>query len=390
MHILILPSWYPESSKSIKGVFFRDQAIALQKFGHKVGVISPQLKSLNKIFKLDHIKKLPFFENDNGILTYRIQRYAMLPKIPYGNYWIFKSIAEKILERYIEDNGLPDIIHGHSAIYGGVVAMEIADRLKIPYVITEHNTGFVRKAFAHWQLKIAENSFANADSCIAVSPNLGELISKEMPESNIEWKWIPNVVADRFIVKKTLKKDKSKIRFLNVGLMTEKKGQGDLLIAFKKVIDSGVSAELLIAGDGPLRSNLEKKAESLQIENYVNFLGMVKPEKLPDLYEDVNFMILSSHYETFGVVVAESLMAGVPAIATRCGGPECIIQDGDGVLVARKDPDALAKGILKVIANKDLYDPLQISKNASARFSGHVVAKKLTNVYSDLLKKFYV
>ncbi|MFX4528015.1 glycosyltransferase family 4 protein, partial [Acinetobacter baumannii] len=71
MHILILPSWYPNFKGDINGSFFREQALALKENGNKVGVIYPQIRSLRDI-KGIFIK--PYgchVENDDGVLTLR-------------------------------------------------------------------------------------------------------------------------------------------------------------------------------------------------------------------------------------------------------------------------------------------------------------------------------
>jgi len=386
MHILIVPSWYPEDSSDVSGVFFRDQALALFKYGHKVGVIAPILKSLRGVLKSNNQKRSPLFENDEGIPTYRLHKYAALPRVPFGNYWIFRYAAKRLLKQYVTENGVPDVIHAHSVIYAGIVAEEMGRQMGVPVVITEHSSNFARKLFSPWQLKMAERSYAKAGACIAVSPELGRLISAQMPLAKISWNWIPNVVADRFNKKTTSTCIRGGIRFLNLSLMTKNKGLGDLLCAFKKIADSDVSAELWLGGDGPSRSQLEKQAEDLGLKDRVTFLGMVSPDKVPDLFEQVNIMVISSHYETFGVVAAEALMAGVPVVATRCGGPECIIQKDDGILVSVSDPVDLCRGMLAVAKNIEDFSSNDISQRAYSRFSGEVIAQELTNIYDDLFR----
>ncbi|MDA9366604.1 glycosyltransferase [Pseudomonadales bacterium] len=385
MHILIIPSSYPEDPSGVSGVFFRDQALALYKYGHKVGVISPKLKSLRGVMKFYNQKEPPLFENDEGILTYRLHKYAVLPRVPFGNYWIFRYTAKKLIKQYVTANGMPDIIHAHSVIYAGIVAEEMGRQMDVPVVITEHSTGFARKLYASWQLNMAERTYVKAGACIAVSPELGRLISAQMPLAKISWQWVPNVVADRFNKKKTATY-RGGIRFLNLSLMTKKKGLSDLLCAFKKITDSDISAELWLGGDGPLRKQLEKQVEDLGLKNRVTFLGMVSPDEVPGLFEQVNIMVISSHYETFGVVAAEALMAGVPVVATRCGGPECIVQKNDGILVSPNDPVDLCHGMLTVARNIEDFSANEISERAFSRFSGEVIAQELTHIYDDLVR----
>lgn len=386
MHILILPSWYPKNSKDVSGVFFRDQALALQRYGHRVGVIAPLMRSMRKLLDTDESKSLLRYEDDGGVNTYRKDVLAILPRVPYGNYKIYKNAARTLLKRYIKDQGKPDIIHAHSAIFAGAAAEELSKEFSIPFVLTEHSTGFARKIYSSWQLKLAKKAIQESKSCIAVSPSLADLISKQFQENKTKWLWVPNVVADRFEGPKTNEREGRPLRFLNLALMTEKKGQLDLIRAFVELINKGTRAELWFGGDGPIRVQLEDMVKSSGISESVHFLGIVPPDEVPGLLTQVDVMVVSSHYETFGVVAAEALMAGIPVIATRCGGPECIVESGDGLLVEPRNPESLATAMLKIAQTIGHYDPKIISERARKRFSGPAIANQLTRIYEDIMR----
>jgi glycosyltransferase involved in cell wall biosynthesis len=385
MHILLLPSWYPKTPKDVGGVFFRDQALALHNYGYKVGVIAPFLRSLRTVGKSNSEAALPEYENDNGIHTYRKEVFTVLPRVPYGNYWLFKYAARALLKRYIKENGKPDILHAHAAVFGGAAGAELAEEFDIPLVLTEHSSGFARGVYKNWQLKLTETAIDCARTCIAVSPSLGTLLTEQFPLSDGKWKWIPNVVADRFSAPVESLKKQRPVRFLNLALMTENKGQRDLLEAFVMLVNGGVDAELWLAGDGPIRAELEALAESSGVLDRVKFLGLVAPGDVPGLLGKVDVMVVSSHYETFGVVAAEALMAGLPVIATRCGGPECIVEDGDGLLVSPKQPAELGKAMMQLAENLLDYNPVLIADRAKARFSGTAVAARLTSEYKKVM-----
>lgn len=387
MHILLLPSWYPKNRNDVSGVFFRDQAIALYNHGHKVGVIAPQLRSLRTLLTQSSGTRLKTFENDRGIPTYRKELLALAPRVPYGNYWLYKQVARRLMQQYIIENGKPDILHAHAAIYGGAAGVELSRELQIPLVLTEHSTGFARGIYKKWQLNLAKKAIEASSLCISVSPALGDLLTKQFSTINSRWKWIPNVVADRFenLANKTA--GERPIRFLNLALMTKKKGQLDLIQAFSELIKIGMSAELWLAGDGPERHNLELITKNLGIDKKVRFMGLVRPSNIPKLMTEVDIMVISSHYETFGVVAIEALMAGLPVIATRCGGPECILEVGDGLLVPPRQPAALSDAMLQVGKNLANYDPVVIAKRARERFSSEVIACRLVKEYESVLPK---
>jgi glycosyltransferase involved in cell wall biosynthesis len=146
-----------------------------------------------------------------------------------------------------------------------------------------------------------------------------------------------------------------------------------------------MNAELWLAGDCPMRPRLEQMAKKSGVADKIRFLGLVGPDKVPDLLSQIDIMIVSSHYETFGVVAAEALMAGVPVVATRCGGPECIVQEGDGLLVPSRQPDKLQDAMRQVSERLTEYDPIAIAERASARFSGDAVASSLTREYASII-----
>lgn len=385
MHILLMPSWYPDNANDVKGVFFRDQALALVNHGHTVGVIAPELRSVRTLIGGQKKQRMSGFEVDQGLLTYRKEIMAGLPRVPYGNYLLLKTATRKLFAEYILTHGRPDIIHAHVAVFAGAIAVEFGKDHGIPVVLTEHSTAFARDAYQSWQLTLAAKAFSGAAACIAVSPSFGKLLSEKFPSLSVEWLWIPNVVADRFNSSRRYEVSPRALRFLNLALMTEKKGQFDLIKAFKEVDLSGLDAELWLAGDGPIRRSLQSLVVRLGIEDKVHFLGTVTPENVPKLLYEVDCMVVSSHYETFGVVAAEALMAGLPVVATQCGGPECIVGDGDGVLVKPRDPDGLAAAMLQVGNSIGDFDANSIAERARSRFSGSAIAKRLSQVYEQVL-----
>jgi len=385
MHICLLPSWYPDDVKGVRGVFFRDQALALRVFGHKVGVVAVGMRSLKTLGR--RLRK-ESRGDDEGIPTYRAEVWAALPRVPYGNYWLWRRVARRLFARYVREQGRPDVIHAHASIYAGAAAAELGREYGIPVVLTEHSTGFARRIYRPWQWRLAAAAAEGAARRIAVSPGLGELLRRELVTQRKEWIWVPNVVAERFMGGTRRERERrSSVRFLNLALMTPKKGQADLLIAFAQAFGGQNGFELWLGGDGPIRSQLEARARELGLEGQVRFLGRVEPDVVPALLGEVDVMVIASHYETFGVVAAEALMAGRPVVATRCGGPECIVGEDDGLLVEPRAPDQLAQALRRISDRLDEYPANALAQRARARFGGAAVAKELTAIYEDVIRE---
>ena len=112
--------------------------------------------------------------------------------------------------------------------------------------------------------------------------------------------------------------------FLYVGRLERLKGVQDLVRLFEDVTD----ADLLIAGEGSLRSTLEEMARSLP---HVKFLGGVHPARLGDLYRRaVALLVPSLCYETFGLTAAEAMSHGTPVIVRRLGALAEIVEESGG------------------------------------------------------------
>lgn len=105
---------------------------------------------------------------------------------------------------------------------------------------------------------------------------------------------------------------------------------------------------LYIAGEAPKPAFIEQ-VKRLGIESRVKFLGAVKYDDLPSLYRRASLFVLSSLQEGLGIVILEAMASGVPVIATRCGGPEMMIADGEnGLLTENGNAAALAEKMVQV------------------------------------------
>lgn len=385
MRILILPSWYPNNDQDTNGVFFRDQAIALARAGHEVSVLAIKLRSLRTLLNID-ADEYQAYENDEDVKTYRKQVWAALPRIPYGNYFLAKLATIRLFKHFVKQHGLPDIIHVHSLFYAGIIAAELGKKFDIPVILTEHSSGFARGLFKKWQLKQASTAVRNIAYRIAVSEPFANLLEHKL---SCEWHYLPNIVAERFTssILPRSKSKNSKPVLLNLALMTPNKGQKSLLKAVSLLKKRGVKTELWLAGDGPIRFELESYTNELGLNNQVKFLGMINPTEVPELMAKAELLVVSSDYETFGVVAAEALMLGKPVVATKCGGPESIIKEGDGLLVPPGDPSALADGLQEVLDSLSNFDSAQIALHARERFSSEAIAARLTEIYVEALEE---
>jgi glycosyltransferase involved in cell wall biosynthesis len=144
-----------------------------------------------------------------------------------------------------------------------------------------------------------------------------------------------------------------------VGNVRATKGYTTLLEAARLCADSMPSLRFVIAGDtsGRTYPPLEQLREQLRLQDHVQFLGL--RSDVPRVLANYDLYVLSSDTEGFSIALVEAMAAGLPAIATRSGGPETILEDGrTGVLVPPKDPQALARAILRMVNDPALRERL--------------------------------
>lgn len=135
--------------------------------------------------------------------------------------------------------------------------------------------------------------------------------------------------------------------------MAEQKRHDLLLRAWAQVAGDPV---LLLAGGGPLRSQLEALARELGIADRVRFLGVRRD--VPALLAAADVTVLASDWEGLPISLLESMAAGVPVVATDVDGVGEAMADGGGRLVPRRNPEALAKALQELLTEAELRKEL--------------------------------
>jgi len=128
-----------------------------------------------------------------------------------------------------------------------------------------------------------------------------------------------------------------------------------LLHAAKMLFSRNDSIDLVLAGDGPLRQQLESLAAALGIEKRTRFLGSKGAADIVQLLHGCEIFVLPSREEPFGIVIIEAMACKKPIVATTVGGiPEIIEHESSGILVAPENPNALVEGLQRVLTDRNL------------------------------------
>lgn len=144
-------------------------------------------------------------------------------------------------------------------------------------------------------------------------------------------------------------------RVLTVGRLAGVKGQAVLLEALAQLAARGRRVELTVAGDGPERERLERRAAELGVADRVEFLGSVGQDRVADLYAQADVFCTSSFAEGVPTVLMEAMASGLPTVATRIMGIPELVEDGaTGLLVPPGRADALADALERLADDPEL------------------------------------
>ncbi|MFZ1746724.1 MAG: glycosyltransferase family 4 protein [Nitrospirales bacterium] len=135
-----------------------------------------------------------------------------------------------------------------------------------------------------------------------------------------------------------------------VGRLEYEKGHRVAIAAMRKIVDVIPGARLQIVGAGSLDQELRNQVVALGLSDHVEFAGY--RTQICEIMSHMDLLVIPSYNEAFGLVVLESIAAGVPLLGSRSGAFPRILDNGKyGTLVDPSDPDALAEAAIEIIAN---------------------------------------
>jgi glycosyltransferase involved in cell wall biosynthesis len=148
------------------------------------------------------------------------------------------------------------------------------------------------------------------------------------------------------------KEFKGKVNIISVAAFRYQKDQKTIIRAMKLLPDE---YHLYLVGGGDLQHNCEDLATELNITSRIHFLGV--RTDVPSLLKESDMVVMSSHWEGFGLAAAEGMAAGKPVIASDVDGLREVVL-GAGVLFPHEDAKSLADEISKLASNRNYYNEI--------------------------------
>lgn len=266
----------------------------------------------------------------------------------------------------------PDLVHGHmvrASYMGGRAARGCGAAM----VTTMHNYATL-------------SYYRRVDHFIATTQALGEYLrGRGIDAAAVSVLPYFTLVEPRQAV--TEPRDPQVVVFVAVGRFVHKKGFDVLLSAFRRLLDSGVPARLLLGGDGPQRGTLEKQARQLGLERAVKLTGWV--DEVPTLFDRGDVFVLPSRDEPFGIVTLEAMACGLPVVTTRTHGPSEVLDESTAWFAGIDEVDTLTEAMRQAAADPE--GRAERARTASRVFHEQyhpdVVVDRITALYTQVVDR---
>ena len=383
MYILIVARGYPSFRYKLNGLFEYDQARALARAGHKVVYAAVDLRSIRHPRKWGRES----FSKD-GVCVEAMN----LPAGRIAPHFLHEINKKALLRLYrgIEKKfGRPDVVHAHF-IRMSYAALELCEKENLPLVGTEHFSAFNQEDISARIRNWGRYTYPRLDRVIAVSSHLATSLQEKFL---IDPLVIPNVVdTEVFSLDKEgdRNEEEGTFTFISTGRLSEEKRMDWLILAFHEAFDEKEQMRLVIFGDGPQKERLKKKIVDLGEKDRIFLRGVAERQEIAEKMKKSQAFVLASRGETFGLAYIEALAAGLPVIASRCGGPEDFIHEQNGIILKEDTPRALKEALFDMANNIGRYDREAISREVSDKFSSGAIAAQLGEVYAQVVAEHKV
>jgi phosphatidylinositol alpha-mannosyltransferase len=275
-------------------------------------------------------------------------------------------------------------VHGPLAPTLGLVAPDAAGELGIPVVGTFHS--WFRRSIPYKIFRAPlQERLARYAAAIAVSVPAAEAHARyfEAP-----WEIIPNGVdVDHFHPNGRRAPDavQAAPRLLFLGRLDPRNGLDQVLSAMPRILDEFPRAELIVAGDGPLRRVYESQAQ--RFGGSVRFLGRVYEDRSA-LYGSSDLYLCPTNKASFGITLLEAMACGTPLVVSDITGFRELIAGGaEAVLVPKDNPQAWARATIALIedpARRAAMGAAGLAK--AAQFAWPRIAERVLDVYQRVMR----
>lgn len=299
-----------------------------------------------------------------------------------------------------------DVVHSHWVLPQGFTGTLASGLFGVPHVITIHGgdvfalRGKVSEAFKRFSLKRADvvtvNSSVTQHAVNLLEPSLKKL--RVIPMGvDVDGSREVEIAQIQQIRQRYCTDGGSLLVF--IGRVVAEKGVEDFIQAVEILLQSGIAVSALIIGEGQHRQRFTEMVDSRALSRSIHFTGWVDSSSIYGFFKAADVFVGPSRraddgwVEAQGLTFLEAMAAGIPVVATRCGGIIDSVEDGvTGLLVDERSPQQIAAAVNRILGDSELRDLL--TQNAELRvrerFSRQSSAESFCRAISEACGTAYV
>ena len=384
LKVLFISSWFPNRLQPTLGNFVEKHAESVSEYA-EVAVLhvcfDPNLKQkkieITKIFENNIFKTILYIKPPSGIFSGLRKFFA---------YTKAYNTGLKIIEN---KKGKQQIVHANVFFPIGIIAMMFKRKFNIPYVITEHWTGYHDENSNNISFVnkfVSKKTAFHSSFILPVSNHLGNAMKKIGMKGN--YKRVANVVDTNLFQPEYSEKATSSIKkIVHISSLDDnQKNVSGIINAIQKLSEIRTDFELHIISDGDLKNHISL-ADSFGLTNKtVFFYGQKTSSEIAEILKNSSFLLLFSNYENLPCVIAEAFAAGIPVLSTNVGGISEFFNEKLGILIEAKNETELLSSLNKMLDKQGEFDKNYIHNYAKENFSYDVIGKELLQIYQETLK----
>jgi glycosyltransferase involved in cell wall biosynthesis len=329
-----------------------------------------EFSSTARVFRIPINNQNPHYQSERELLTYILRGFSFIRTLYRG--------AEP---KY-------DLCHAWSGLPAGALALLLKWKRHLPYVVGLRGSDVPGYDVRYkWLYPFLAPSlhliWQNASALTANSYELKGLALKFRSNECIDV--IPNGVdLERFKQNKAhALNPEQPFRILCVARLVERKGIADLIQAAAYLHDQQRNFKLIFVGRGDKEAEFKVQVAKQALDSCVEFRGAVLHHDMPSVYEQADVFILPSLNEGMSNAVLEAMAAGLPIITTYTGGTAEMLR-GNGIIVPKQAPDAIAHALLELWDNDELRRSMG---KRSRQIAETLVWERVTDKYLNLYEQ---
>lgn len=351
---------------------------SLEKKGHEVFVFAPG--------KEDRVDP-----EDDHVFRFKSKTFSMYPDYRMAFY------PNNRCHDLVHEIDL-DVIHNHAVAFMGIKAMIASKLLEVPCVFNFHT--WVTDALHYYPVNLHEDLLTKltwvylkyllrrSDAVIAPSGKTLNELREICPKMCYSRAIAPGVDTQRYnqnvdgsqIVERLGLEDSEVL--LHVGRISREKNLDLILDALPIIKRKNGDAKLVVVGDGPAKEYYQKHVEQKGLEDTVIFTGFVPEDDLPRYYAAADVFVISSKFETLGIVILEALATGTVVAGIDFGVIPDIVKSGENGFLFEDDKKDCAEKILLALENRDMVK----ENGQGATFDNRRAGDKLVDLYKKAIE----